>query len=133
MPDGHFVGVCFHCKCEMWLPTALHQAASHSQHISFYCAYGHPQIFAKGETELDKMRRERDRLYQQVAQRDDEIKVQGKLIENLKEQRKTLEGQAVKARTRAKAGVCPCCNRTFRQMALHMRNKHPDFKAAKAA
>lgn len=24
-------------------------------------------------------------------------------------------------------GVCPCCNRTFKQLAAHMQSKHPEF------
>lgn len=39
------------------------------------------------------------------------------------------------AKTRIKnriaAGVCPCCNRTFKQLAAHMKNKHPDYKVPK--
>lgn len=29
--------------------------------------------------------------------------------------------------TRAANGVCPCCHRTFKQLARHMKTKHPDF------
>lgn len=29
---------------------------------------------------------------------------------------------------RASAGVCPCCNRTFKQLADHMAAMHPEFK-----
>ena len=32
-------------------------------------------------------------------------------------------------RNRAKAGLCPCCNRHFKQLAAHMKNKHPEFAA----
>ena len=39
------------------------------------------------------------------------------------------------ATTRAKhrhaAGVCPCCKRTFQQLARHMATKHPDYDPAK--
>lgn len=37
------------------------------------------------------------------------------------------KGVVTKLRARAKAGVCPCCNRTFKQLAAHMAAKHPDF------
>lgn len=37
------------------------------------------------------------------------------------------KGVTTKLKNRAKAGVCPCCNRTFKQLAAHMKNKHPDF------
>lgn len=30
-------------------------------------------------------------------------------------------------KTRAKNGTCPCCNRTFSQLARHMANKHPEY------
>ena len=32
---------------------------------------------------------------------------------------------------RVKAGVCPCCNRTFQNLARHMANKHPDSETMK--
>jgi len=37
------------------------------------------------------------------------------------------KGVTTRLKNRAKAGVCPCCNRTFKQLAAHMKNKHPDF------
>ncbi len=32
-----------------------------------------------------------------------------------------------KVKKRAANGVCPCCNRTFSDLARHMKAKHPDF------
>ena len=29
---------------------------------------------------------------------------------------------------RIRAGTCPCCHRTFKQLAAHMANKHPEVK-----
>ena len=40
---------------------------------------------------------------------------------------------ATKLRNRAKYGVCPCCNRTFQQLAMHMQSKHPEYQAEEAA
>jgi hypothetical protein len=37
------------------------------------------------------------------------------------------KNEAKKLRERARAGVCPCCHRTFKQLAAHMANKHPDY------
>lgn len=129
MPEGKFCGPCWQCKSEMWLPQSLYDAAMHGRSkITFYCGYGHGQVFAEGEGEEAKLRRERDRLFQRVAQLDDTIKAQhrellvaDKKLADLKTQRKVMV-------RRAKAGTCPCCHRTFRQMALHMKQKHPEFK-----
>jgi hypothetical protein len=133
MPDGQFCGPCWRCKCEVWLPAPLYNAAKHSSRISFFCPYGHEAAFSEAETEADKLRRERDRLVQQMAQRDDVIAKQGRVIKFTKEEVANLKATATKAKKRTVAGTCPCCHRTFRQMALHMRNKHPEFKAIAAA
>lgn len=130
MPDGVFIGPCHRCKTEVWLPRTLFDAAKHSAKISFFCAYGHEAVFAEGETEATTLRRERDRLRQDLAYKDDmlriaekELDVQSKLVTNLKAQR-------TKTRKRVAAGTCLCCHRTFRQLALHMRNQHPEFVAS---
>lgn len=34
-----------------------------------------------------------------------------------------------KSKKRASAGVCPCCDRTFQQLARHMKCKHPEYAA----
>ena len=31
-------------------------------------------------------------------------------------------------KNRVASGVCPCCNRTFKQLAAHMSRQHPEFK-----
>lgn len=37
-----------------------------------------------------------------------------------------LEAEATRQRKRSAAGVCPCCNRSFVQLARHMKAKHPE-------
>lgn len=37
------------------------------------------------------------------------------------------KGVNIKLKNRIKHGVCPCCHRTFKQLASHMKNKHPDY------
>lgn len=132
MPGGQFVGACYHCKSEMWLPDALYVAAKHSSKLAFYCAYGHPQVFAEGDNEETKLRHERDRLVQRLAQKDDEIKLANGRVAAAQYQARAYKASATRTLNRAKAGTCPCCKRTFRQMALHMKNKHPTFKAEQA-
>lgn len=127
------VGPCARCKCEMFLPDALYEAAKRSPKISFYCAYGHEQHFPAGETEAEKLRRERDRLAQRIAEKDDEIRRQRELKEAAERRAAAARGQVTKIRNRVGAGVCPCCSRTFSQLARHMAAKHPEFKAEEAA
>ena len=133
MPDGQFISACWKCKCEVWLPTPLYKAAKHSSRISFFCAYGHEAIFSEGETEADKLRRERDMLKQQMAQKDDEIAAVRQQRDRAREDNNRLAGAALKAKKRSAAGVCQACNRQFQNVARHMHTKHPHFAAQEVA
>ena len=100
--------------------------------IHFYCGYGHSQHFIVGETEAEKLRRERDRLAQRLAERDDEIKRQRELREGTERQLSATRGVVTRIKNRVGHGVCPCCNRTFGDLSRHMATKHPTY-AAEAA
>lgn len=119
---------CYKCKSQMWIPDALNDSALRKRGgdgIWFYCAYGHGQHYTEGETEEQKLRRERDRLNQRLAEKEDEIK-------SLEGRRRAAVGQVTKIKNRVGHGVCPCCNRTFENLARHMTSQHPAF-AAEAA
>jgi hypothetical protein len=125
---GKFVGPCCRCKSEMWLPQALYDAANHGKGaITFYCAYGHSQVFAQGESEAEILRRERDRLKQQMAYHEDTIRELAKERDAARATAKALAKATKSLKTRAAAGVCPCCHRTVSQMKRHMQSKHPNF------
>lgn len=55
----------------------------------------------------------------EIDRRDELLKIQKKLS--------AQKGATTRLKNRMKAGVCPCCTRTFKQLAAHMKNKHPDF------
>lgn len=82
---------------------------------TFYCPNGHPMSYT--ESEADRLRRERDLLRQQIAQRDDEIAEAKRLASAAK-------GYVTRLKNRAKAGLCPCCNRHFTNLGRHMASKH---------
>jgi hypothetical protein len=129
-------GPCCRCGAPIRLPGELYRSAKRSPAISFWCAYGHEQHFPAGETEADKLRRERDRLTQKLAEKDDDIARERRMREREREEREAAErrasaarGQVTKLKKRASNGVCPCCNRTFGDLARHMATKHPTFLA----
>ena len=94
---------------------------------SFYCPNGHSMSYR--ESALDRERRERQRLEQQIAQRDDEIRRQREMREAAERTASARKGQITKLKNRAAAGVCPCCNRTFQNLARHMNSQHPKYRA----
>lgn len=118
---------CASCKCEFGFPDALEETARASEAITFYCPYGHPNCYRAGETEADKMRRERDRLTQRLAEKDDEIARQRSLRETAERSASAMKGQVTRIKNRVGNGVCPCCNRSFTNLERHMHTQHPDF------
>lgn len=90
--------------------------------VDIYCPLGHSYIIA-GEGEAARLERrlvqERERSARIDAER-----------EQAEAKARAQKGHATRLRKRAQAGVCPCCKRTFKQLARHMENKHPEFADA---
>lgn len=95
-----------------------------------HCPNGHRQGWSKTESENAKIRRERDRLTQQLAERDDAIAREQSRRKIAERSSAAYKGQVTKLRKRAKAGMCPCCNRHFNNVDRHMKSQHPDFEAS---
>jgi len=50
---------------------------------------------------------------------------------NAENKRRAAVGQVTKIKRRVSKGVCPCCNRTFKDLAAHMETKHPSWTEEK--
>lgn len=100
---------------------------------SFYCPNGHGMSYTgKSEVEklraqLDEERRQRQRAEQNVARWQDEYAEADARAIHERNRANGYKGHATRITKRAKAGVCPCCNRTFQQLARHMATQHPKF------
>lgn len=91
----------------------------------FFCPNGHGLSF--GESEADKLRRERDKLKQDQAWYEQRLKEVRDEASFERRRVSAARGQITKLKKRAAAGVCPCCNRTFQDLARHMAGQHPEF------
>lgn len=118
--------VCGKCGIEFYVPAPFQLEQRQLGPLGgFYCPNGHSRIFAESET--SELRRERDRLQQRLAEKDDEIA--SERLSRHAEQRRVsaAKGQITKLKNRASKGVCPCCNRHFTDLERHMHTKHPSF------
>lgn len=86
-----------------------------------WCPNGHSWVYNSQKTmnEHERTRLERDRLKQQLAQKDDEIAA-------AERRAAAAKGQVTRLKKRATAGLCPCCNRHFDNLQRHMASKHKD-------
>lgn len=93
---------------------------------AFYCPNGHKQWYS--ESEVDKLKKANQRLKSDNAWYSGRAGRLEKDLEDTKRSRAAIKGQLTKTRKRIVNGVCPCCNRTFGDLAAHITVKHPDFK-----
>lgn len=114
--------VCGDCGILFALPEEMLDWARKTPSLTWYCPNGHSRHFP-GKTLEQKLREAKEALAREKASHD---QTQASLT--------AQRGAATRARNerdrikkRVTHGVCPCCNRTFKQLAAHMRNKHPEF------
>lgn len=88
----------------------------------WYCPNGHQRGWREGA--------EKTKILQLEAElRSEQRRREAALVRANDATAKAVKAERALSRhkTRAKNGVCPCCKRTFQQLARHMANKHPDY------
>lgn len=101
-------------------------AANPNNYWAVCCPFGHSWHYTGLNQEQrlkQNLKWEREHAARMAAQRD-----QARADAHAQKSAKTrFKNQRDRERKRAAAGVCPCCNRTFKQLARHMENQHPHF------
>jgi len=92
---------------------------------SFHCPNGHSMSY--GESEADKLRKQLETAERRLASTQSTLTSTRDQLESTQRSRNAYLGQVKSLKTRIGKGVCPCCNRTFANVARHMGTQHPDF------
>lgn len=107
------------------VPRELHdyQARCHrdrpeSKVPDIYCPLGHAYIPA-GEGKAIKLQR-------QLDERERQLEAEMAARRAAEDQLAAAEREAKRIAKRTAGGVCPCCNRSFVQLARHMKSQHPE-------
>jgi hypothetical protein len=118
---------CSECGINYAVPSN-YRRSRRDDHRTFYCPNGHAQHMP-AKSEAEKLRDELVR----VGQRLDQVKADA---DHQRQQREAAErrvsaarGEMTKMRNRVGNGVCPWCNRFVKQLANHMKTKHPTWHA----
>lgn len=107
--------------CHIWfgLEATMHSTVRQSGK-TFYCPNGHEIHY--GDNENSRLKRQRDAAQARARHLDDQL-------ESEKRSKAAVKGHLTRVQKRIANGVCPCCQRSFANVAQHMDNKHPEFVA----
>lgn len=95
-------------------------------HATFYCTICGGHRHWPGESDIEKLRSQLNA----AKQREETLRTQRVNLENaLAAEQRSKE----RLKRRVKNGVCPCCHRTVKQLAAHMKTKHPDYGSGSSA
>jgi hypothetical protein len=122
----HQIENCITCGVIFTVPDSMWQHAR-SEGGYFHCPNGHSQGWSKERSEREQLRRERDRLKQDQARLADEVRAAEEAASLACARAEKAESANKRLKKRSAAGTCPCCARTFSNMAEHMKHQHPEF------
>lgn len=82
---------------------------------AFYCPNGHNLNFGSRLKDLER----------KLAAKDAELSMARSNLLVVRQECEAAEAKHAKLKRRVTNGVCPCCHRTFRQLAAHIKRQHP--------
>lgn len=120
------VVTCPSCRIVYAIPASLASSAraypgNRVNGWTICCPMGHDWHYT-GKSVTEKLEEERRRS---KATRD--------LLDHEQRSHAATRGHLTRAKKRISGGVCPCCNRTFQELARHMETMHPGYGKAEGA
>lgn len=123
--SGHLVATSCWCGIRVGIPQQLYDHAREDSSNKLYCPLGHVFVYRKSRG--DEEREKRERAERQLAlERSRRDQAEAAAREE-RERTAAARAEVTRTRKRAVAGACPCCDRSFVQLARHMATKHPDY------
>lgn len=132
MSDGQVIQIthkfetiyCYKCGIPFAVPSNIRRRWVDSGD-SFYCPSGHSQCYTESTVQRLKKQLQQEKKFKEWAKQDainarDEARFQANRA-------RAQKAAKTRIKNRIAAGVCPCCNRTFKNLARHMTSQHPDF------
>lgn len=117
---------CPACGVAHAIPDSLQRKAKRDG-IGVYCPLGHRWAYTR-TVEQDLAEAKRDAEYYRGR-----LKEEQTAHSRTERRLNATRGVVTRTKKRVAAGVCPCCHRTFQQLARHMAGQHPGYAAAETA
>jgi hypothetical protein len=115
---------CGSCHISFAIPRDMLQARKDDGR-DFWCPNGCKIRYSETETQRLRKKLEREKLWRGQA----ETRARAALdqADTAERSARAYKGQVTKIKKRVAHGVCPCCKRTFQDVARHMAGQHPGF------
>lgn len=108
------------CTCGVWFGVDRYlDVERRNNKTNFFCPNGHSQAYRESEA---------DRLRKQLQQEQQKSAMEAASRRTAEDGRIKAEKELKRIQARTNAGVCTCCNRTFQNLARHMKTKHKEHK-----
>lgn len=115
--QSYYLQTCCDCGVGFAVPEYFDKMRRNDGKL-FYCPNGHSQSYSVSTVQrLEKQLADAERSKQ--FERNQRFEAEAALAK--------AERAAHRLKKRIAAGVCPCCNRTFGDLARHMKTKHDSF------
>ena len=127
--EGTFTLVtCANCGIGFAIPEHF-ETKRRADHANFYCPSGHSNHWPH-QTEAEKLRAAvaSQKQIAELWQRRHEASQREAVA--VGHQLRSTKGVVTRIKRRVAHGVCPCCQRTFADLARHMNGQHPEFAPA---
>lgn len=104
-----------HCWCGVHhgVPEDLYDYAKRTG-ASVYCPLGHKWVFSRS-------------VRDDLLLAENRLKATRDLLTHEEHSHRATRGHLTRVKKRVAAGVCPCCNRSFKDLARHMAGQHPNY------
>lgn len=116
------------CRCGIAFAVPSHWSKKRREtNTVFYCPNGHHLSYHTNVA--DRLRKKLQQAEAQIAWHRERREAAQEDRDKARRQAAAQKGVATrrgKQLARVKNGVCPCCNRSFKNLAEHMKSKHPD-------
>ena len=114
-------------KCDMFFGISKQfERARRKDHKSFYCPAGHRQHYP-AQSDEEHLKEELMRAQEEVNRNRTALQAARAERDFANRSRSSVKGHLTRTKNRVGNGVCPCCNRTFKDLARHMQGQHPDY------
>jgi phosphoglycerate-specific signal transduction histidine kinase len=128
LADMLIVEECCNCHVRFAMPEGLSDRAQGDSQIWFWCPNGHKQHYTEGE--LQRAQRDLREAQQRATRNREWAQSERERANRVERSRTALRGALTRVRNRIATGVCPCCRRSFGNLARHMATQHPGYAGA---